>query len=140
MKTNNDLGLLIMRIVMAFTMLTYGINKLIHGISSIQQLLQSLGLPSFLANGVYVGEIIAPIMILFGYKVRLASLIFAFNCLMALLLTQTQNIFALNEGGGWAIEQLAIFIVIPVALFFTGSGKYSISRIGKSENVNCYES
>ena len=127
MKTNYDLGLLIIRLIIGIPLLMYGIGKLFYGIGFIQQLLESNGLPAFIGYGVYVGEIIAPILLIIGYKIRLASLVLAINCLVALVLTQTQYIFTLNENGGWAIELLAIYILIPIALFFTGGGKFAVS-------------
>ncbi|MCF7559013.1 DoxX family protein [Sabulilitoribacter multivorans] len=131
MKTNYDIGLLIIRLIIGIPLLMYGIGKLIYGIDFIQQLLISNGLPSFISYGVYIGEIIAPVLIIIGYKMRLASLVLAINCLVALMLTQAQNIFALNENGGWAIELLAIYILIPIALFFTGGGKFALSYDNK---------
>ncbi|MFC4720819.1 DoxX family protein [Geojedonia litorea] len=128
MKTNYDLGLLIIRIIIAFPMLIYGISKLFNGIDGIIQLLHDNGLPAFLGYGVYIGEIIAPIFILLGYKVRFAAAIFAFNCIMALFLTQTHFIFKLNANGGMAIQELAIFIGISIGLMITGSGKFGISQ------------
>ncbi|NNF18604.1 MAG: DoxX family protein [Flavobacteriaceae bacterium] len=122
MKTNNDFGLLLIRLVIGFTMLIYGIGKLFYGLGFIKELLELNGLPGFFAYGVYLGEIIAPLLIIAGYRIRLASLVLAFNMLVALLLTQTEFIFALNENGGWAVELLAIYIIVSIGLFFTGGG------------------
>lgn len=131
MKTKNDIGILIIRLVIAIPMLMYGITKLFHGIGFIEELLESYGIPSIVGYNVYIGEILAPIAIIIGYRTRLASLIFTINCLVALLLTQTQYIFALNDHGGWAIEQLAIFSLIPLALYYTGAGKLALSTVNK---------
>jgi len=127
-KTNLNIGLLLLRITIAGPMLIYGISKLIHGISFIQGLLQTKGLPAFIGYGVYVGEVIAPILMLIGLRTRIASLIFAMNCFTALLLAQLPMLFTLNENGGWSIELLFIYLTGALSLYFTGGGKLAVSR------------
>lgn len=127
MKKNVDLGLVLIRITIAVPMLFYGISKLLNGVDSIQQLLISKGLPGFIAYGVYMGEVMAPLLILVGFRTRIASIIFSFNCIVALLLTQTQQFFELNNSGGWSIELLFIYSLASLSLALTGGGKHSIS-------------
>ncbi|MGJ1430176.1 DoxX family protein [Sphingobacterium spiritivorum] len=127
MKKSQDIGLFMVRITIAAPMLMYGISKIIHGISYIEGLLTEKGLPAVFAYGVYVGEIIAPLLLIIGFRTRLAGLLFSINCLTAIILAQTAAIFSLNENGGWALETLAIYAGISAALFFTGSGKIALS-------------
>ncbi len=128
MERNNHLGLLITRIIIAATMLIYGISKLVSGISFIEGLMAKTGLPSFLGYGVYVGEIIAPCLIIIGLRTRLAALVFAINCLTAILLTQLPALFTMNAFGGWSVDLLAIYLFTSMALFFSGGGKYAVSH------------
>jgi putative oxidoreductase len=128
MEKKQDVGLLMIRVIIALPMLIYGLSKLNNGIDFIKSLLQDNGLPTFFSYGVYVGEIIAPILIIAGYRTRLAALLFAFNCLTAILLTQTSLVFKLNQNGGWAIELLAIYMVVSFGLYFTGAGKIAVSN------------
>ncbi|OBX25143.1 putative oxidoreductase [Gelidibacter algens] len=127
MTKNLDLGSLLIRLGIGFPMLVYGISKLQNGIAFITGLLENIGLPQFLGYGVYIGEVIAPILILIGFRTRLASLIFAVNCLTAIGLTQLGSLFKLNPFGGWALELLAIYFLIAMALFSTGGGKFCLS-------------
>ncbi|MGJ1267240.1 DoxX family protein [Sphingobacterium spiritivorum] len=127
MKKSQDIGLFIVRITIAVPMLMYGISKIIHGISYIEGLLKENGLPSVFAYGVYVGEVIAPLLLIAGFRTRLAAVLFTSNCLTAIILAQTAAIFSLNENGGWALETLAIYAGISIALLFTGSGKIALS-------------
>lgn len=124
-------GLLILRVSIAFTMLIYGISKLSFGIDFISDLISKTGLPSFLSYGVFVGEIIAPMLIIIGFRTKVAGLIFAFNCFIAILLVQLPNLLKLNEFGGWEISLLFIYTLFGIALFFTGAGKYSVSTKNK---------
>lgn len=115
------------RFAIGVPMLIYGINKMINGIAFIAQMLEENGLPSVMAYGVYAGEVLAPILILVGFRTRLAAIIFAVNCLTAILLTQTSSLFSLNQYGGWAVELLVIYMLVGLSLMFTGAGKYAVS-------------
>jgi putative oxidoreductase len=108
-------------------MLIYGINKVIEGTGFIGSLLEEYGLPKILANGVFVGEIVAPLMLMIGFRTRLAGLIFSFNCLLAIVMAQTQNIFKLNQFGGWSLDLLFIYLVTGIVFYVSGAGKYALS-------------
>jgi putative oxidoreductase len=127
MKTKQHIGLLIIRIGISFTMLIYGITKLIYGIDFINDVFTQHGLPSFFGYGIFIGEIIAPILIILGFRTKLAGLVFAINCLAAILMVQLPNLLKLNEFGGWAIGPIFIYMIFGVALIFTGAGKYAVS-------------
>ncbi len=126
-EKNNDLGLLIIRLSIGILMLLHGIAKLSHGVGFIEQTVVDSGLPSFIAYGVYVGEIIAPLFIIVGYGTRIASAIFAFNMIVAVTLAHAGDIFSLSQTGGWTIELQALYFFAALALVFTGGGKYSLS-------------
>lgn len=131
MNKTQNIGLLILRISIAFTMLIYGITKFINGIDFIKDLLVQYKLPSFLGYGIYIGEILAPILIIIGFRTKLAGLVFAINCLVAILMVQLPNLLKLNEFGGWAIGPIFIYMMFGVALYFTGAGKYAVSTNNK---------
>lgn len=131
MHKNSDLGILIVRLMVGVLMLFHGIAKLIHGLSGIQNLLESKGLPAILSYGVYIGEVIVPLLIIIGYRTRLASVVFIVNMLFALLLVHANDVFSLNQTGGWALELIGLYLFGAAALFFTGAGKYAVSKSGK---------
>lgn len=127
MNRSVDFGLLILRLAVGVLMLLHGIAKLKSGISGIEGLLGSQELPSFLAYGVYVGEVLAPVFFIVGYRTRFAALLFMINCVVAALLAHSNEIFVLSKQGGWAIELLGLFFFGALALFFTGGGRYALS-------------
>ncbi|MFC5683747.1 DoxX family protein [Flavobacterium sp. MAHUQ-51] len=127
MKKNIDLGLLIIRVAVGGLMLLHGIAK-IGKTSFIAGLLSEKGLPEFLSYGVYLTEIIAPILILIGYRTRLSSIAYVFGALFALFLVHTNEILQLNENGGWQLELLGLYISGGIALVFTGGGKIALSH------------
>lgn len=126
-KKSINTGLLLMRITLGVLMIFHGVSKLMHGIDGIVGQVVNMGFPGFLGYGVYIGEVIAPILIVVGFRTRLASLIFAINMLVAALLGHPDDIFALSRSGAWAIELIGLYFFGAVALFFTGAGKYAVS-------------
>ena len=124
---SDDIGKLILRLTVAGLMLFHGVPKLFYGVSWLQATLSNAGLPGFIAYGVYIGEIIAPILLIIGFRTRLAALVLAFDMLVAILLVHQSRIFAVKEmGGGWAIELELLYLLPSLALFYMGGGKYKI--------------
>lgn len=125
---NMDLGLLVLRSSIGILMLLHGISKLFHGVGFIEQVVLEAGLPSFVAYGVYVGEVIVPILLILGYATRVSALVFAVNCLFAALLVHSNDLLTLTQQGGWAVELLGLYFFGAVTLVFTGGGKYALSH------------
>ncbi len=128
---NFDLGVLVLRISIGLLMLFHGIGKLMGGLVFIQGMLEAKGIPSFIAYGVLVGEVLAPAAILIGFRTRIAALIYAFNLVVAILLVHTGQFFTLSEQGGWALELIGLYLFGAITLFFTGAGKYAVSVSNK---------
>ena len=128
MKHSNDIGLLLIRLVIGFNMLLHGINKIINGVSGIENMLENTGLPPFFAYGVYLGEVVAPILIVVGYKTRIAAAVLSINMLVALSLAHSDELFLLTKNGIWAIELQSIFLFVSIALIFTGGGRFALSK------------
>lgn len=126
---NDDLGKLLLRLAMGGMLLLHGIAKVRGGVGGISGMLESKGLPGFFAYGAYVGEVLAPALILLGLFTRPAAAVMAFNMVVAVALAHPGDIFKLNpQTGGWAIELAMLFLMGGLALVFTGAGKYSVSR------------
>lgn len=132
MKQNNlNIAFLILRLMLGFGMLLHGISKLNHGVDGIGDLLTEKGIPSFIAYGVLIGEVVAPILMIVGYRTKLASIVFAFTMLVAVLLAHSGDIFSLSKHGGWAIELQGLYFFGAVVLILTGGGKYAVSSKNK---------
>lgn len=124
----NDSGKLVLRLTIGVLLLLHGIAKLKGGIGWMAGPLGALGLPAFLGYGAYIGEVVAPLMLIAGKWTRLAGLVVAINMLGAIILVQRDKVAALNQGGGWAIELEMLFLLGGIALFLLGAGRYSVSR------------
>jgi putative oxidoreductase len=126
----DDGGKLLLRIVLAVLILFHGVSKLVGGIGFITGMLAKAGLPGALGYLVYVGEVIAPLLILFGVFTRLAALVVAVNMIVALLLVHTSQFFTLSDTGGWALELQGMYLGAAVAVALLGAGRYSVGGAG----------
>ncbi len=124
----NDMALLLVRVSVGGLMIFHGIDKLRHGLGGIEGMLAAKGLPEFLAYGVPVGEILAPLLVLAGVFGRIGGLIMAFQMVMAIWLAHSGDIFSLSEQGGLMIELPLLYLCGALAVFFAGSGRYSLRR------------
>lgn len=129
---HDDLGKLVLRLALGLLVLLHGIAKLVGGIGFVSGALHKLGLPGAIGYLVYVGEVIAPLLIVFGLWTRLAALVLAGNMVVAVLLVHTSQLFALSDTGGWELELQGMFFFAALALVLLGAGRYSIAgRAGR---------
>jgi putative oxidoreductase len=94
----------------------------------MKPLLAANGIPEWLIYGLYFAEVLAPVMIVIGFRTRLAALAIVFDMIMAIYLVHPNDIFSLNKGGGWAIEIEVFYLLTALALFFIGGGSYKMIK------------
>ena len=126
----DDGGKLVLRVLLAVLILFHGVSKLIGGVGFISGMLAKAGLPGALGYLVYVGEVIAPLLILFGVFTRAAALVVVMNMIVALALVHTSQFFTLNDQGGWALELQGMYLGAAVAVALLGAGRYSVGGVG----------
>jgi len=128
-KAHPDTGLLVLRLGLGAILLFHGIYKVTQGVGWIAGPLGQRGLPSVLMYGVYVAEVLAPVMLIFGLWTRIAAAIIAFDMVMAIFLVRLGDIGKVNPmGGAWAIEVEAMFLVMALTLVFAGGGRYGLTK------------
>jgi len=127
MPTNNDIAKLLLRVSLGIFILFHGFYKIIHGVDGVERMLTASSLPLFLAYGVYIGELIAPIFIILGLYARVASLVLAFNMLVAMYLAYDFS-FGLAKYGGLTMESPLTFFIMAIVIALLGSGKFSINN------------
>ena len=124
----NDMGALILRLTIGGLMLFHGINKLFYGTQEVAVVLESVGLPIFFSFGVLLAEVLAPVMLILGYKVRVAAFLIAVDMFMATLLVHSRDVFKVSDMGGWMIELNALYFLGAIAILFFGSGKFAVTK------------
>jgi putative oxidoreductase len=121
-----DTALLILRLVLGVLILLHGIAKLPPPPRDIAGMLAQANLPAALAWGVYVGEIVAPLLLILGVWTRLAAIVIVVNMIVAVLMAHAGDLFTLGPQGGYALELQAMFLFVALALAFTGAGRLSV--------------
>lgn len=124
-----DAGRLLLRLAVAGMMLLHGISKVLQGPGSVAGLLERSGLPPALAYGAYVGEVLAPLLVIAGVWTRAAAAVMAINMVVAVALAHSQQVLMLNEQGGWAIELQAFYLFGAIAVALLGAGHYSVGGV-----------
>lgn len=127
---NADTGKLILRLSVGGMMLFHGIAKILHpaSLDFISGMLTANHLPAVLAYGVYIGEVVGPLMVIVGYRARVGGLLIAINMIFAILLAHSGDFFSLTEHGGWAIELQMFYLLSAVAVVFIGSGSLAYKQ------------
>ena len=128
MLDNEDLGKLILRLTVGGLMLFHGVQKIMNPgvVEYIGDTLGGFGLPGFIAYGVFVGEVLAPLLIIVGYQVRAGALLIVINMVFAVLLMHTGDLLSLTQHGGWRLELQAFFLFGALAIAFLGNGRYAM--------------
>lgn len=127
--TNSDAaGKLILRLAIGGLMLFHGVAKMLNPdfMTGIVKLVTAAGLPTQLAYGVYIGEVVAPVMILLGVLSRIGGLVVAINIVFAIVLAHTAQLFLLTKTGGWALELQGLYLLGALAIVFLGSGRFAV--------------
>ena len=122
----DDAGKLVLRVAIGLLVLLHGIFKITHGVGFIGGMLDKAGLPGFLAYGVYIGEVVAPLMMLLGVGARAGAAIVVANMLVALGLVHMGDLFAITKQGGWALELQGLYLFGALAVALLGAGRYSV--------------
>ena len=127
-RTNADLGRLLLRIILGVGILLHGIAKIQGGIDGIIQGVIALGLPGFIGYGVYIGEVVAPVLLILGFYSRIGAVLIAINMVFALSLAHRADLFNVATTGGYALELQAMYLLTAIAIALMGPGRYSMNE------------
>jgi len=125
----DDAGKLLLRLTVAGLMLFHGVNKLRKGIAWMGGLLHAHHLPAALAYGVYVAEVIVPVLLIIGFLTRPAALVIVFEMAMAIYLVLGAKAFELASQTGAIGGELQFFYMgAALSIALLGSGRYALSK------------
>ena len=125
---SDAIGKLTLRLTVGILMLFHGAAKILHqgALEFIGSSLSNIGLPSEIAYAVYIGEIIAPLMLITGFHTRIGGLIIVLSMIFAVGLAHLGDIFSLSKHGGWSLELQAFYLLGGLSVALLGSGKFAI--------------
>jgi len=126
-RDHDDLAKLLLRVTLGVLILLHGIAKVSGGPDFVMGAVGKAGLPAQFAYLVYVGEVIAPLLLIAGVITRAAALVVAINMAFAVLLVHVPQLFTLSNTGGWALELQGMYFVAALTVALLGAGRYALS-------------
>ena len=125
---NDNAGKLVLRLTLGILVLFHGVAKIIHpdSLGFIKSGVVGWGLPEIVAYGVYIGEVLAPLLLTLGVYTRWAGLIVVVNMVFAIGLAHMNHLFALTDHGGYRLELQMFYLFGALAVMFLGSGRYAV--------------
>jgi putative oxidoreductase len=136
MQTEDDAGMLIVRLALGIVMFPHGAQKLLgwfggDGFAATLQVMTSMGLPAVVVLLVILAEFFGAVSLITGFLGRVGA--FGIFCVMAgaIFMVHLQNGFFMNwmgnqKGEGYEYHLLAIGMAL--AILVKGSGSLSIDR------------
>ena len=121
-KASLDLGLLIMRIGFSVGLMTHGYGKFLKVVQVNFEFGDPIGIgPGFSLVLAVLGEFVAPILIILGWKTRLATIFPTLTMLVAFVIAHDGDPFSRKE-------KAFVYLIAFLTLYFTGPGKYSLVK------------
>ena len=124
----DDLGKLLLRLMLGIFMLFHGYAKIVKGVSGIEPSLIGIGWPAWVAYGVYIGEVIAPLLVILGFYARLGGLLIVINMVFAIVLWHSHQLYDVGRSGGWALELQGFFLLTGLVVALIGAGRYGVNK------------
>ena len=128
MLKQDDLAKLVLRLGLGVLLFLHGFAKIgsTATLGFIKGTLMVKGLPTELAYGVFIGELVAPALLVLGLYSRIGAMIVVVNMFFVIWLVHMGELLALGPHGGWALELQGFFLITALAVMFLGSGKFAV--------------
>ena len=126
-----DLGKLVVRLSAGGLLLLHGVHKLLTGIGPIKEMVVAAHMPDLIAYGVYLGEIVGPILIILGLFSRVGGVLVVLNMIAAIGLAGMASLLKLNAFGGYMLELETFFLAGGLAVALLGSGRLGLNIGGR---------
>ncbi len=124
---SENIDKLIARLSVGVLLLLHGVHKLLNGIEPIKHMVTQHNLPETLSYGVYLGELVGPMLVILGLFSRLGGTLIVLNMLTAIFLSQMHNLLVLNAQGGYALELDMLYLAGGLCVMLSGAGRLSLA-------------
>jgi putative oxidoreductase len=126
-----DLGKLVVRLGVGGLLLLHGVHKLLTGIGPIKAMVVAHHMPDLIAYGVYLGEIVGPVLVILGLFSRFGGILIVIDMIAAVVLARMAAIGGLNPAGGYALELETFYLLGGLAVALLGAGRLSLNIGGR---------
>ncbi|MCC7225311.1 MAG: DoxX family protein [Burkholderiaceae bacterium] len=127
MQNTDDLGKLLLRVSLGVLLLMHGTAKVMNGVpAGIIANVLSHGWPAWIAYGVFIGEVLAPALIILGVLTRVGGLIIAFNMAVAVYLVHMPHLTEIASTGGWRLALQGMYFSGGLCVALLGAGRFSL--------------
>ncbi|HUP97586.1 MAG TPA: DoxX family protein [Usitatibacter sp.] len=126
MTAREDAGKLVLRLAVAILILLHGIAKLRFGLGDVVPAMERAHVPAVFGHLIYLGEVVAPALMIAGLWTRPAAAVVAATMAVALLLGHPRELFEMTNHGGLLLEVQWMFFLGAVASALLGAGRYSV--------------
>ena len=118
-----SIGALLMRVGFGGLMLTHGVPKLLEFINgNLEVVGDPLGVGALLTSIlVIIGEVISPLLVVVGYKVRFTAIPTIITMLVAAFMIHADDPIATKE-------KALLYLIGFTEIALMGAGKYSVSK------------
>lgn len=123
---SEQLGKLMLRLGLGGLVLFHGIHRLLTGLDPVKEMLAAHNMAATLAYGVYLGELIAPILVILGLFTRIGAALIALNVIALVLLAGIPKVLLVSTTGAYALEVESLYFVAAVAVMLLGAGRFSL--------------
>ncbi|HET6265453.1 MAG TPA: DoxX family protein [Usitatibacter sp.] len=128
-ETAADFGTLTLRLSVGILILLHGIAKLRYGLGDVATSLARANLPAPIGYLVYVGEVLAPSLMIVGLWTRPAALLLATNMFVALVIGHPHELFVTTDHGGLFLEVQWLYFAGALAVALLGGGRFGIGGL-----------
>ena len=135
---NPDLGLGILRVVLAVIYISHGAPKLLGGVGSLARTLTGAGFPVATAWAwlVTLLEFFGGLLLLVGLLVTPIALLFCVEMILGILIVHAANGWYVIGPGSGGVEFNVLLIASLLTLVFAGPGAAALDRYrGREERV-----
>jgi putative oxidoreductase len=120
----NEIGKVILRVIVGLTFFIHGLSKFQGGISNTVGFFDSLGVPGFMAYAVAVIELVGGIALILGLGTRIVTLLFALIMIGAIFTAKLSLGFLGNgQMAGYELD----LVLLAASLYFVFADKSTFS-------------
>ncbi|WP_409272138.1 DoxX family protein [Neobacillus sp. SCS-31] len=123
MSNRNEIGTLLLRVMLGLVFLANGVSKFQGGIENTAGWFDSIGIPGFIAYPVATIELVGGIAIILGLGTRIVSLLFGLIMIGAIFTVKLPDGF-LN---GYVFD--LVLLVLAVHMVLNGSKLFSLGQL-----------